>query len=106
MLLPRCATAISLRKVRAPRSRPARHPPHGAWPAEMRANVAAAFLDYETTGHWALLLAITDDDVGAAAGTIPAASGAMMMNTPLAHTLAEPALARAFGPIVTALNKV
>jgi hypothetical protein len=47
-----------------------------------------------------------DDDVGAAAGTIPAASGAMMMNTPLAHTVAEPALARAFAPIVTALNKV
>jgi hypothetical protein len=51
MLPPRCATATSSRQLRAPRSRAARHPPHGAWPAEMRADVAAAFLDYETTGQ-------------------------------------------------------
>jgi hypothetical protein len=36
----------------APRSLPARHPPNGAWPAEMRADMAAAFLDYETTGKF------------------------------------------------------
>jgi len=40
----------------AARSLPARHPPGGAWPAEMRADMAAAFLDYETTGK--LLAAI------------------------------------------------
>src|SRR5260370_19789633 len=34
-----------------PRSLPARHPPNGAWPAEMRADMAAAFLDYATTGQ-------------------------------------------------------
>jgi len=39
------------RLARAQRSLPARHPPHGAWPAEMRADIAAAFLDYETTGQ-------------------------------------------------------
>lgn len=32
------------------RSVPARHPPQGAWPGEMRADLAAAFLDFETTG--------------------------------------------------------
>jgi hypothetical protein len=37
---------------RFPRSRPARYPPHGAWPAEMRADMAAAFLDYSTTGEF------------------------------------------------------
>jgi hypothetical protein len=36
----------------APRSLPARHPPNGAWPAEMRADMAAAFLDYESTGKF------------------------------------------------------
>jgi hypothetical protein len=51
MLPPTRTTAISPRQVRAPRSRAARHPPHGAWPAEMRAEVAAAFLDYDTTGQ-------------------------------------------------------
>jgi hypothetical protein len=35
----------------APRSLPARHPPNGAWPAEMRADMAAAYLDYATTGQ-------------------------------------------------------
>ncbi len=35
---------------RKPRSVRARYPEHGAWPGEMRADVAAAFLDYETTG--------------------------------------------------------
>ncbi len=39
------------RLARAQRSLPARHPPHGAWPAEMHADIAAAFLDYETTGQ-------------------------------------------------------
>src|SRR5258708_17874962 len=34
-----------------PRSLPARHPPNGAWPAEMRADMAAAYLDYATTGQ-------------------------------------------------------
>ena len=47
----RCATPITARQVRAARSCPARHPPHGAWPAEMRADVAAAFLDFDTTGQ-------------------------------------------------------
>jgi hypothetical protein len=47
------AKPLAARRERLPdrRSRPARHPPHGAWPAEMRADVAAAFLDYETTGQ-------------------------------------------------------
>jgi hypothetical protein len=45
------ATAMSPRQVSVTRSRPARYPPYGAWPAEMRADVAAAFLDYETTGQ-------------------------------------------------------
>ncbi len=38
------------RKPHVPRSLPARYPPNGAWPAEMRADMAAALLDYETTG--------------------------------------------------------
>jgi hypothetical protein len=44
-------TAMPAREVRAPRSLPARHPPHGAWPAEMRADMVAACLDSETTGQ-------------------------------------------------------
>jgi len=36
---------------KCPRSLPARHPPNGAWPAEMRADMAAAYLDYATTGQ-------------------------------------------------------
>jgi hypothetical protein len=44
------------RSSKCPRSLPARHPPNGAWPAEMRADMAAAFLDYATTGQ--LLAAI------------------------------------------------
>src|SRR5262245_44290115 len=47
----RSTTALHAREVRAPRSLPARHPPHGAWPAEMRADLVAAYLDYETTGQ-------------------------------------------------------
>jgi hypothetical protein len=39
------------RAARVSRSHPARYPPHGAWPAEMRADMAAAFLDYATTGE-------------------------------------------------------
>jgi hypothetical protein len=35
----------------APRSLPARYPPHGAWPLEMRADMAAALLGYDTTGQ-------------------------------------------------------
>lgn len=34
----------------AQRSLPARYPPNGAWPAEMRIDMAAAYFDYETTG--------------------------------------------------------
>src|SRR5260221_672277 len=34
-----------------PRSLPARHPPNGAWPAEMRADMAAAYLDYAPPGR-------------------------------------------------------
>lgn len=34
----------------APRSLPARYPPSGVWPAEMRIDMAAAYFDYETTG--------------------------------------------------------
>jgi hypothetical protein len=44
-------TVMPVREVRAPRSFPARHPPHGAWPAEMRADMVAAYFDYETTGE-------------------------------------------------------
>lgn len=33
------------------RSLPARYPEHGAWPQEMRKDMAAAFLDYRTTGE-------------------------------------------------------
>jgi hypothetical protein len=47
---PRSSNATHARQVRARRSLPARHPPHGAWPAEMRADMVAAYLDYETTG--------------------------------------------------------
>jgi hypothetical protein len=36
---------------RAPRSLPARFPPAGAWPAEMRADLVAAFFDFKTTGE-------------------------------------------------------
>jgi hypothetical protein len=45
------AAATRPRKDYAPRSRPARYPPGGAWPAEMRADMAAAFLDFETSGQ-------------------------------------------------------
>ena len=40
----------------ATRSLPARFPLNGAWPIEMRADMTAAFLDFETTGQ--LLAAI------------------------------------------------
>ena len=36
---------------RVTRSRPARYPAHGAWPAEMRADLTAAYLDFATTGE-------------------------------------------------------
>ena len=32
---------------------PARHPPTGTWPALMRADLAAAYLDYRDTGELA-----------------------------------------------------
>ncbi len=32
---------------------PARFPPEGAWPAEMRADMTAAYLDYRDTGELA-----------------------------------------------------
>ena len=32
---------------------PARYPPSGAWPAAMRADMAAAYLDYRNTGELA-----------------------------------------------------
>jgi hypothetical protein len=35
-----------------PRSMAARAPENGAWPCEMRADTAAAFLDYATTGEF------------------------------------------------------
>jgi len=34
------------------RSKPARYPQHGAWPCEMRADLAAAFLDCSTTAEF------------------------------------------------------
>jgi hypothetical protein len=37
---------------RVRRSLPARYPVHGAWPGEMRADMAAAFLDYDTSGQF------------------------------------------------------
>jgi hypothetical protein len=40
-----------LKQERVTRSLRARFPQHGAWPGEMRADTAAAFLDYETTGE-------------------------------------------------------
>jgi len=43
--------ADSVPHQHATRSLPARYPPAGAWPAEMRADMAAAFLDFETTGQ-------------------------------------------------------
>ncbi len=43
--------AAARTKDYAPRSRPARYPPGGAWPEEMRADMAAAFLDFETSGQ-------------------------------------------------------
>ena len=38
------------RSSKCPRSLPARHPPNGAWPAEMPEVYAAAYLGWETTG--------------------------------------------------------
>ena len=47
-------------------NRPARYPVHGAWPAELRADMAAAFLDYPTTR--ALIAAIVEGDAPRATG--------------------------------------
>lgn len=41
---------MSAHAQRKQRSVKARYPEHGAWPGEMRADLAAAFLDYDTTG--------------------------------------------------------
>ena len=41
-------------------NRPARFPEHGVWPFEMRADVAAAFLDFRTTRE--LMAAIVEGD--------------------------------------------
>lgn len=47
-------------------SRPARYPPHSAWPAELRADIAAAFLDFSNTR--ALAMAILNGDAPRASG--------------------------------------
>jgi hypothetical protein len=45
---------------RGPRIMPARYPPAGAWPSQMRADMVAAFLDYRDTK--ALSLAVARGD--------------------------------------------
>lgn len=47
-------------------NRPARYPPYGAWPAELRADSAAAFLDFPNTR--ALATAILEGDAPRATG--------------------------------------
>jgi hypothetical protein len=47
-------------------NRPARYPPYGAWPAELRADITAAFLDFPTTR--ALAAAILEGDAPRASG--------------------------------------
>jgi len=39
--------------TRISRAAPARYPPTGPWPAQMRADMAAAYLDFPDTGHLA-----------------------------------------------------
>jgi hypothetical protein len=50
---------IRLAETNVP-NRPARFPDHGAWPAEMRADLVAAFLDYPNTR--ALVAGIVNGD--------------------------------------------
>jgi hypothetical protein len=47
-------------------NRPARYPPNGAWPAELRADIAAAFLDFPNTRT--LAVAILEGDAPRASG--------------------------------------
>jgi hypothetical protein len=47
-------------------NKPARYPQHGAWPAELRADMAAAYLDYPTTR--AFVAGIADGDAPRATG--------------------------------------
>jgi hypothetical protein len=47
-------------------NRPARYPPHGAWPAELRADIVAAFLDFPNTRS--LAIAILEGDAPRASG--------------------------------------
>ncbi len=37
--------------MRAPQALPARYPPSGTWPAQMRADMAAAYLDFRGTAE-------------------------------------------------------
>jgi len=46
---------------------PARYPPHGAWPAVLRADMAAAFLDYQDTRE--LAAAVTRGEAPAPTAT-------------------------------------
>jgi hypothetical protein len=48
-------------------NRPARYPPQGSWPAELRADMVAAFLDFPTTQ--ALAAAIVAGDAPRASGS-------------------------------------
>ena len=46
----------------APRTAlPARYPPVGVWPALMRADMAAAYLDYRDTGELARAASVVDE---------------------------------------------
>src|ERR1035437_715350 len=49
--------------MRAPQALPARYPPSGAWPAQMRADMAAAYLDFRCTAE--LVVAIKRGDAPA-----------------------------------------
>jgi hypothetical protein len=49
--------------MRAPQALPARYPPSGAWPAQMRADMAAAYLDFRCTAE--LVAAIKRGDAPA-----------------------------------------
>ena len=53
-------------KVVMARSLPARYPP-GAWPAQMRADMVAAFLDFESTAE--LAAAVKRGEVPSTLGT-------------------------------------
>jgi len=51
-----------------PRALPARYPPHGAWPAMMRADLAAAFFDRKDTKE--LSVAVIRGEVPPPCGSI------------------------------------